>query len=163
MKDYSYIKVSFYNKDIKVFKDITKSLCTSDDLYYSDIVSSICGDVSSKLHYTLFYGLADCVNRQEIGKYIKSIQLPELQLGKLFLMPGWQKQYQILCIEVLDPDNKLKQISDSFKQFVYVEKVQYPDFIPHITLAFVNVAYILKATPEIPTSLKIKEIKFIKK
>ncbi len=163
MKEYSYIKVSFYNKDIKIFKDITKSLCNSDDLYYSDITSNIYGDVSSKLHFTLFYGISSDTNRQEIGKYIKSIQLSELQLGKLFLIPGWQKQYQVLCIEVLNPDNKLKQIHDSFKRFVYVEKVQYPNFTPHITLAFVNLDYTLKSTPEFPKSLKIKEIKFIKK
>jgi len=78
-------------------------------------------------------------------------------------MPGWQKQYQVLCIEVLDPDNSLKQLSDSFKQFVYVEKVQYPNIIPHITLVFVNLDYSLKDVPELPTSLKIKEIKFIEK
>jgi len=66
MKDYSYIKILFYNKDIKIFKDLTKQLCDSKDLYYSDITSAISGDVSSKLHYTLFYGLADSVNKLEI-------------------------------------------------------------------------------------------------
>ena len=163
MKDYSYIKVSFYHKDIMIFKDITKKLCTPEDLYYSDIASGISGDVSSKLHYTLFYGLADSVNKLEIWKYVKNIQLPELKLGKLFLIPGWQNQYQVLCIEVLDPDNNLKQLSNSFKQFIYVEKVQYQNIIPHITLAYVNLNYSLKDVPELPTSLKIKEIKFIKK
>jgi len=49
-----------------IFKDITKKLCTPEDLYYSDIASGISGDVSSKLHYTLFYGLADSVNKLEI-------------------------------------------------------------------------------------------------
>ncbi len=163
MKEYSYIKASFYHKDIKIFKDITKKLCTPEDLYYSDITSSVCGDVSSKLHYTLFYGLSDSVNKLEIWKYVKNIQLSELKLGKLFLMPGRQNQYQVLCIEVLDPDNSLKQLSNSFKQFIYVEKVQYPNFTPHITLAYVNLDYTLKTIPELPTSLKIKEIKFIKK
>jgi hypothetical protein len=66
MKDYSYIKVSFYHKDIKIFKDITKQLCMPGDLYYSEIASGISGDVSSKLHYTLFYGLSDSVNKLEV-------------------------------------------------------------------------------------------------
>jgi hypothetical protein len=78
-------------------------------------------------------------------------------------MPGWQKRYQVLCIEILDPDNSLKQLSDSFKQFIYVEKAQYPNIVPHVTLAYVNLAYTLTTIPELPTSIKIKEIKFITK
>jgi 2'-5' RNA ligase len=137
-------------------------LCNEKDFYYSDIVSSINGDVSYKAHITLFYGFTKEVDEKVIEKHIQSLRIKKIKLGKSFLLPGWKNSYQILCIEILDCNQELKTISDSFKKFDYVEKVLYPDFKPHITLAFVNSDFIIKHTFQIPKIISIKEIKYIK-
>ena len=67
-----------------------------------------------------------------------------------------------MCIEILDYSQELEIISNSFKKFDYVEKVLYPDFKSHITLAFVNLNYVIKHISKIPKIIPIREIRYIK-
>lgn len=162
MKDYSHVVIKFNKEDIELFGRITAELCDEKDLYYSDIVESIHGDVSYKIHADLFYGFKAHVSEKDVQDYIQTINLKEIKLGKLFTLLGWKNQYQVLCVEILDKDLQLEKIHNDFKQFDHEPKVQYPDFKPHITLAFVNSDYKIKNNVAFPESLQIKEIKFIK-
>lgn len=67
--------------------------------------------------------------------------------------------YKILCVEVLDTENKLKEISNTFKIFAHEESVQL-EFNPHLTLAYVQPDFELSTNYSIPDFIKIKEVKY---
>ena len=109
MSNFEHIEIVFKKKDVLIFQRLTKSLCKKNDLYFSDIIKSIKGDVSSKLHLTIFYGLVhEKLDKVRLDKHIKQIKIPTLKLGNLFLMSGYKNLYQVLSVEVLDENNKLK-------------------------------------------------------
>lgn len=162
--DYGHISIRLYQQDIKIFQKITASICGQSDYYYSDSIDYIQGDVSKNLHLTIFYGLTDNQkNRNKINDLIKKSNLTSMDLGKIFLMPGYKDLYQVLCVEVLDQDHKLLNYSNSFKNFNYDSSIQHPNFTPHLTLAYVKPNYQLKNIPLYPNILKIKEIKYYEK
>lgn len=161
MSNLGYIEVIFNEEDIQVFRNIVKELCDESNLYYSDVVHHIKGDVSLKLHLTLFYGLIDeKLDRRKIDEYIKEIKIQKLKLGKIFLKPGYLNLYQILMVEVLDEDGELSAISKRFKDFEHDISVK--EFKPHLTLAYVNPEFNLTKQPDFPKEIEIKEIKYSK-
>jgi 2'-5' RNA ligase len=163
MKDYGYISILFQENDVKIFKNIIANVCSQEDFYYSEIRESISGDVTAKLHLTIFYGLiAEKIDKTKMKRHLESIKLESLKLGKIFLKSGYQNLYQILEVEVLDENNVLKEIYESFKVFSYEESVQL-EFKPHLTLAYVKSDYQLSKIPEYLNTIKIKEIKYFEK
>lgn len=164
MIDHGYISIQFYKSDVDIFKNIIRNICGQNDFYYSDVIDYIQGDVTSNLHLTLFYGL---LNKKDdvskINNQIKKIGLKSVDLGKIFLMSGYKSLYQILCVEILDNNNKLKDFSEIFQQFNYEPSVQLPDFKPHLTLAYVKPNFQLGKIVKYFNSIKIKEIKYFEK
>lgn len=162
MTDLEYIKIEFDESDILIFSNLIKEICNSNNYYYSDVKKSIQGDVTAKLHLTLFYGLLDSkIDRIKLIEYLKSIKINKLELGDIFLKSGYQNIYQIMGIKIKDRNDKLRLLSESFKQFHYDEKVQLK-FMPHLTLAYVKPEYKLKTLPKYPKTIQIKNIKYSK-
>jgi len=145
MNQFGYIEATFSRKDLLTFASLVTDLCTRDDFYYSNVVDYIRGDVSSKLHITIFYGLInEDIHTYALRKDVRNITLKTLKLGKLFLVPGYKKMYKILCLEVLDKDNRLKHIHEHFKSYKFNQSVQHKKFMPHLTLAYVKPSFELK-------------------
>jgi 2'-5' RNA ligase len=163
MKDYGYIEITFPPREITKFVDLTKKICLDRDYYYSPVIDYIQGNVSKKLHLTLFYGIISSeIDEASLIKYVRGIKLKRLKLGKLFLLPGYKNLYQVLCVEVLDSQKTLERISQSFKKFKYEESVQHNRFEPHLTLAYLEPKYKLRhqRLKDLPKEIKVKEIKY---
>ena len=160
MSNFEHIEIVFKKKDVLIFQRLTKSLCKKNDLYFSDIIKSIKGDVSSKLHLTIFYGLVhEKLDKVRLDKHIKQIKIPTLKLGNLFLMSGYKNLYQVLSVEVLDENNKLKEIAKSFKKFPFEESVQL-GFKPHLTLAYLKPNFKPGEVPSLPKEISVKKIQY---
>lgn len=157
--EYGYIMAELKKRDILPIEKAIKSICKEEDFYYSDVIDYIKGDVSSQMHLTIFYGFIDSkIDKKKLKEHIKKINLKNLKLGKLFLMQGYQNQYKILCLEVLNENNKLKKIHDSFKALPHEITVQHDTFKPHLTLAYLKPNFTLNQFPPFPMKIEIKKI-----
>ncbi len=164
-RDYGYVAATFTEGDIKPFQKLTSVITKREDLYNSDAVDYIQGDVSSKLHMTFFYGLIDeKIDKNEMNAFISNLSLPEvLVLRGLTVRKEYSGFCQILWVDVLDSTGELRKISESFKRFPFEESVQL-GFIPHLTLAYVKDDYKLPETTLVyPREIKVKGIKYFKK
>lgn len=159
--EYGYVMVGLQEKDILTFMSLVRNICDQTDFYYSEVIDYIKGDVSARMHLTLFYGFIDeKIDKKKLKEHIKKINLKNLKLGKLFLTQGYQNQYKVLCLEVLDENNNLKKIHDSFKAFPYESTVQHGTFKPHLTLAYLRPNFTLNQYPSFPTKIKVKKITY---
>lgn len=153
-KKFAYVELVFYKNVRKHFKKIVRDVVSKDQFYYSDVVSRIRGDVSDKVHFTLFYGLEETVlNNKDLARVIKKMQIKELKLKKLVLFEGYQGMYKVLCVEVDDDDKSLFSLSQKMLEFEHDEEHGKREFKPHITLAYVQPNY------ELPKNYSIEDKK----
>lgn len=159
MKKIGYVEIKIDKTTSTYFGDVVKSICCDSELYKSDVIDYINGDVTNNLHFTLFYGCTPTVSNLKILKdYVTRIKLSKLVLGKLFLLNGYNDSYNVLCIEVTDVDGRLKQMSDKIASFGYDTLMVHNKFMPHLTLAYVKTNYTL---PGNVLTKKIAEIELI--
>ena len=72
-------------------------------------------------------------------------------------------KYQVLWVTVADDEDKLKEITESFKAFKHDESVQL-EFMPHLTLAYVRPKYRLgDLTLNYPKEIKVEKIQYFEK
>lgn len=143
-KQFAYVELVFYKNARKHFKKMVKDVVSKNQFYYSDVVSRIQGDVTDKIHFTLFYGLDESVmNNKELKKLIKNTKIKELKLKKLVLFDGYQGLYKVLCVEIEDEDKSLSSLSKNMLNFEHDEELGKREFKPHITLAYVQPDYVL--------------------
>lgn len=162
-KEYGYIAATFSEEDTKPFQKLIKVICGESDFCYSDTIGYIKGDVSSRLHLTLFYGLiGDNIDKNRLNDHLRKIKLPTLRLGELALKQESNNFCQILCIQVIDQDQDLATISESFKKFEYEKSVQL-EFTPHLTLAYVNPEHKLRGSFNFPQRIRVQKIEYFNK
>ncbi len=141
-KKFAYVELMFYKNATKQFKKIVRDVVSKEQFYYSDQISRISGDVTDKIHFTLFYGLnASVMNNEELKKLLKRIEVKKLDLGKLVLLEGYQGMYKVLCVEVNDEDKTLHNLSKKMLDFEHDEELGKREFKAHITLAYVQPNY----------------------
>lgn len=159
MNNLGYVEVKIDKTGTEIFHQLVMRICNKDDFYKSDVVNYINGDVTSKLHLTIFYGCnATGKQLKMLKNYVNKINLPELKLDKLFLLPGYQNLYQILCVKVIDKDNKLKKIYQDISNYGHDPKIIHSKFLPHLTLAYVRSDYKIPPKFTVPKLVKIKSI-----
>lgn len=161
-KSNAYIEVTF-DKDIKdYFSKIVKQLTPNNNFYYSTDpeYSHIKGDVTKKLHCTLFFGInPDTINDKKLLDIIDNADFKELTLGDFVLFNGWENQYKIICIEVLDENGSFTKFAKKIEEFVNNKDIKY-EVKPHISLAYVQSNYELPKQPlKINKKIKSHEIK----
>jgi 2'-5' RNA ligase len=164
-RGYSHVAATFTESDIKPFQKLTRSITKREDFCYSDTIDYVRGDVSSKLHMTIFYGLVDeKIDKTEMNAFISNLIMPEvLVLGGLTVRKEYNGFCQILWVDVLDSNGMLRKISESFKRFPFEESVQL-GFIPHFTLAYIRNGYQLPdEIPDYSKEIKIERIKYFEK
>ncbi len=143
-KKFAYAELIFFKNATKQFKKIVKGVVSKEQFYYSDQISRIRGDVTDKIHFTLFYGLDESVmNNKELDKLLKKIKIKKLDLNKLVLFEGYQGMYKVLGVEVDDKDNVLHNLSKKMLDFEHDEELGKREFKAHITLAYVQPDYVL--------------------
>jgi len=143
-KKFAYVELMFFKNATKQFKKIVKDVVSKEQFYYSDQISRISGDVTDKIHFTLFYGLDESVmNNKELKKLLKKIEVKKLDLSKLVLFEGYQGMYKVLCVEVNDEDKTLYNLSEKMLDFEHDEELGKREFKAHITLAYVQPDYVL--------------------
>ncbi len=159
-KKFAYVELIFYKNASKHFRKMVKDVVSRDQFYYSDVVSRIRGDVTGKIHFTLFYGLEESVlNNHDLAKIIKKMQIKELKLKKLVLFDGYQSMYKVLCVEVDDEDKILYSLSQKMLEFEHDEEHGKREFKPHITLAYVQPDYELPKNYSIENKkIRVKKI-----
>lgn len=159
-KQFAYVEVIFYKNASRLFKKIVKDVVSKDQFYYSEVVSRIRGDVTDKIHFTLFYGLDETVlKNKELRELIKNIEIKELKLKKLVLFDGYQDLYKVLCVEIDDEDKSLLSLSKKMLNFEHDKELGKRDFKPHITLAYVQPDYVLPEGYQIKkNTISVKKI-----
>lgn len=162
-RDYAYVATQFDQKSIEPFVDLTSQIVKPSDLYVSDKVSYVKGDVSNLLHMTVFYGLIDGeIDLDKINSHCKSFKSINLKLGEISIKNDYSGLCQIIWINVLDANNELFKISETFKNFRYDKSVQL-GFVPHLTLAYVKSDYKLPIViPSYPKEIAVSELKYFK-
>ncbi|MEP7103257.1 MAG: hypothetical protein ABI721_00935 [Candidatus Dojkabacteria bacterium] len=152
MNNFGYVELKFTSDSIRQLSAIVENIVKEDQLYFSDVVPRIQGDVTDKAHLTLFYGLTDAaLNNPELKTFVDSLEIESLELGELNLLEGYQGMYKVLYIELRDDTNYLKGISEKIIQFGADEDLAKREFKPHITLAYVSNNF------KIPTDYRLPE------
>ncbi len=159
-KTIAYIKATFYKEDIDNFNNLVNEIVEPSLFYSSDVVEHIKGNVTSKLHLTLFFGINPRLyNFLEIEEYVKNIKLESIELGDMFLMDGFQSLYKILSINVLDNNKELEKIYNDVKELINDER-DTSRFLPHLTLAYVDNDFMLpNDTVSYPKKLRIQDVR----
>lgn len=139
IKNYGYVEFFLDKEEIEFFKNIVKSIVPKDQLYFSDRVARISGDVSLKAHFTLFYGIEENeLNNPLLKDYVLTVQISEVKIKNLALWKGYQNFYSILCIEIDDSDKTLFNFFQNMLKFGHSFELALREFKPHITLAYVQ-------------------------
>ncbi|MCL4366938.1 hypothetical protein M1563_02105 [Patescibacteria group bacterium] len=144
-KSYAYIEITFSPKTKKYFSELVKKLVPENELYYSkdEGYSYISGDVTGNLHSTLFFGIEPAtINDKKLLSIIDHSDFKEVALGDLVLFNGWQNQYKILCVELLDKDGRFAEFAKKVSEFVNDKNIIY-ESRPHISLAYVKQDYLI--------------------
>lgn len=162
MSNKAFVEITFNNEVEDYFKKLVNQLVPEKFLYSSDVVSHIRGNMANSLHLTLFFGLENYqIDNPEINKIINSTTFKEIKLGKLFFFEGYENLYRVLCVEVLDEDKKLFNLSKKFESFAPDREPK--EFKPHLTLAYVTNDYEIPVNlPKIKVSIPVEKLQITK-
>lgn len=134
-----YFQIVFQDNDKQLISKLTKRMFTKKDLFKSVVVDYIDGDVTYDLHMTLFYGIKnEKLNLDDVARYLEQVKVNAVELGGIRFFIGYQNQYKVAYLEVVDREAKLSNLASSFKKFPFDDSVQYEIYKPHITLAYLK-------------------------
>lgn len=133
----SFVEITFKDQDKEFLSKKINSIVPQDKFYYSDVAEHIRGNICHALHCTIFFGInSQTDNLSELDEFIESQDLGAIQIGGLFFINGYQDLYKVLCLEVKDEDNKLKNIHDAIGK--QIKRPDPREFKPHLTLAYLT-------------------------
>lgn len=146
MATIGYIRVELPQRIKQRLGNLVTGITKPTDLYYSDVIPHIQGDVTYDLHFTLFFGLKSAeIENPALLKYVKGIKIDKLELGPLTLAKGYKGMYQVLSMKIKDNDGSLLRLSKEFLNFDCDSQMLHDDFNPHVTLAYVTANYEIPA------------------
>jgi 2'-5' RNA ligase len=139
METLGYVALTFGNDTKQKLNNFLHTVYSKSDFYRSPVIPSINGDVTYDLHMTIFYGFNNTGEFEDIRQYIDKIELPDIEVGGIKFLSGYQNLYKILVLSVLDVSNELENLHKELKnRFSFSKKVQHSEFLPHITLAYLE-------------------------
>lgn len=104
------------------------------------------GNVTDKLHLTLFYGFDDeRLDKDKLSEFINQIKLKDFKVSGLGIFPVKEYDCYVLYLRVEDNDNELKKIYMGLKEFSHFSEYQKFEYTPHITVAYVKKDFNLDA------------------
>jgi hypothetical protein len=158
---------AIFSEEVKLqFREFVKKNIDERYLYFSPDPrgAHIQGDMSSKLHLTLYYGLPKtALHNEDLPLIIEDHFLEEIELGDLNFLDGYQNLYKIFSIDVKDDNGKLKELCEKISYFAW-EDTYTARFKPRITIAYVTNDFELpKNTAGIPKKIEIETIEITEK
>lgn len=123
------------------------------------------GNVTDKLHLTLFYGLdEDSLNQDELDDFIMRLNISSVDVIGIAMFPVEEFGCNALYLEVSDESGELKSAHENLEEFPHFSKYQKFDFKPHITLAYVVKGFDLGSlSNDFPRNLSVKAITHFQK
>ncbi|MDD2657247.1 MAG: 2'-5' RNA ligase family protein [Candidatus Pacebacteria bacterium] len=123
------------------------------------------GNVTDKLHLTLFYGLDEnAINQGELSDFISMLPKPAVHVTGVsaFLQDAFA--CKTLYLEVTDDLGELQSIHERLKDFSHFSKYQEHNYKPHITIAYVITEFDVNSlTNDFPKNLFVKAVTHFKK
>lgn len=159
-KKIGYIAIQFTAETNQEVAELARNL-TSEDLVTATIDGKTeGGNVTDKLHFTLFYGLNDeMLDKDELSGFLDKIKLKEIEINGFGLFPIKEYDCNALYLKVKDVDNELKKIHEKFEKFPHFSEYQKFEYTPHITIAYVKKDFNLEAfTQNLPEILCIDKV-----
>lgn len=161
MSDRSFVELKFNNDVIRLFDNFLKEIIPENMFYSSPVADHIRGNMTKTLHCTIFFGLNEkAVSNIELKKILNENQIKQIELGQLSYINGYENLYKVLIINILDRDSKLNSLYNKIEDFALKEDPDFRvrEFKPHLTLAYVQNAYMLPdKLPELPETIDVKE------
>ena len=110
-------------------------------------------------HVTVLYGIHSDVPDEDVEKLIDKLTQPELILNKISIFDNSDKGFDVVKFDV--ENNELHQMNEMFKKLPYTS--EYPDYHPHVTIAYVKAGEGEKYVKTLPedTEIKIKPNKIV--
>lgn len=160
-RDKAFVEVTFGDEVKRQMDEIINQLVEEDNYYYSPVMEHIRGNMSRTLHCTVYHGLSPRAKSDEDLKLIvESVEVPELKLGKLKFVDGFENLYKILMIDV-DDSGVLRNLNQSvFEHALKFNPDLSPrEFSPHVTLAYINNEFELPTENIFPETLKTDSVR----
>lgn len=138
----------------------------TDDLVTANINGKIKGgNVTEKLHLTLFYGLdEDRMDQVALTNLIKQLNILSVDVVDIGMFPAKEFDCSVLHFCVADGSGELQLAFEQFKELPHFDNHQNLNFRPHITIAYVTKNFnstIL--SNEYPKKLKVKQVTHFQK
>ena len=141
----------------------------SQSIKKEDLVTAIIdggtegGNVTDKLHLTLFYGFNDeLLNKVELSKFINKIKLREIKIRGLGFFPVGNHNCDVLHLQIKDDNGELRKIHEELKAFPHFSEDQKFEYTPHVTIAYVkknfNLNTLIQNQPEM---LRVRKTSYI--
>ena len=124
-----------------------------EDLYI-DVKEPERYGLEEELHCTLLYGLLDSVTKEDLDNIVEKFSPINIEIKGISIFENADKGYDVVKLELLSKD--LSKYNKTLKELPY--KNDYPDYNPHITLAYVKLGKGKDYVQEFTTSIKIKGI-----
>jgi 2'-5' RNA ligase len=139
MKKYGYVEIKFPRAFNKKLKNILRNLVDSDKFYYSDAVDYIQGDVTDKIHLTVFFGLRDVeLKNKKLKTFLKNLKVENILFDKFLIIDGYKGLYKVLSLSIdNESKSKLQEIHDEIMKYNFDPEMIHDEFKPHVTLAYV--------------------------
>lgn len=155
-----YAAVEFDEASQKHVMDWSMQL-KSSDLVTANINGKIKGgNVTEKLHLTIFYGFdEDNLDQSNLVALITKLDIPTVNIVGIGMFPAKEFDCNVLYFSVSDESGKLQSAFERLKGFPHFANHQNINFKPHITIAYVTKDFNPNLlSNEYPRQLKVKQI-----
>lgn len=122
------------------------------------------GNVTKKLHSTLFYGLNESIlDKVKLANFVEKLNVTTVNVVGVGMFPLKAFNCNVLYLEISDKSKILKSAHKHLRKFPHFREYQKYDYSPHITIAYVSKKFdAASLTRNFPPKLSVKTIKYIR-
>jgi len=162
-KKIGYISIEFNQLSKGKIQDVAKKIPKEDFIFATSDGKLKGGDVTDKLHLTLYYGIdANAVDKKELDKLISAFDIKSLKINEISAFELKNFNCKILHLSIDDTDKQLAAAHNQFNELAHFKDVQ-QNFISHVTLAYVKDSFDVdefRKTVTLPKNLEVERISY---